>query len=404
MTELFRCRLTLCLLLVSPSVFADAPVASPEDDAAVRFDALYTGDLWQNTHGGVRTGGKFIGDLDLALEVNGERAWGLEGVTLFANGLFVHGGSVSGPLVGDAQTISNIEAVHQARLFELWVEKRFGHDESPSLRVGLYDLNSEFDVIDTASLFVNSSHGIGPQIAQTGLNGPSIFPVTSLSARLHWSFPQQWSAKFAALDGVPGDPGRPRSNAVRFDSKDGLLLIAEAGRAGSRLKKVAVGAWRYTVRFGEVAPPDFETAPDRVRGNAGFYALLDAQLYSEAADANQGLSGFLRLGNADDRINRFENYFGAGLVYTGALVWRPQDQLGLAVASVGNGRPYRLANDPAAVGSREVAVELTYRFAVNDWLTLQTDVQHITNPDTNPDTPNATAVALRFDIQRTFWR
>ena len=406
MTEPFRCRLTLCLLLASPIVFADAPVASAEDDASVRFDALYTGDLWQNTHGGVRTGGKFIGDLDLALQIDGERAWGLDGVTLFANGLFVHGGSVSGPLVGDAQTLSNIEADHQSRLFELWVEKRFGHDKSPSLRVGLYDLNSEFDVIDTATLFVNSSHGIGPQIAQTGLNGPSIFPVTSLAARLHWSLPQQWSAQFAVMDGVPGDPDRPTSNAVRLDSKDGLLLIAEAGRAGSRLKKVAVGAWRYTARFDEVAPPDSEAAPARVRGNAGFYAVLDAQLYSEAADANQGLSGFLRLGNADDRINRFKNFAGAGLVYTGALAWRPQDQLGLAVASVGNGRPYRLANELAGIASdaRELAVELTYRFAVNDWLTLQGDVQHVANPNTNPDIPNATAVALRFDIQRTFWR
>jgi porin len=51
------------------------------------------------------------------------------------------------------------------------------------VKIGLYDLNSEFDVIEAAALFLNPSHGIGPDFAQSGRNGPSIFPVTSLAIR-----------------------------------------------------------------------------------------------------------------------------------------------------------------------------------------------------------------------------
>jgi porin len=386
-------------------------------------------------HGGLRTGSKLLGDLDVAAKIDGERAFGLDGVTLFANGLFIHGGSLSGQYIGDAQTISNIEAPHQARLFELWVEKRFGStDDGHSLRVGLYDLNSEFDVSDTSSLFVNSSHGISPQIAQTGLNGPSIFPVTSLGARWRWAVGPAWSAQFVALDGVPGDPDRPASNAIRFDANDGLLLAGEIAHQGERVKKAAIGVWRYTARFDALDAGEAEVAeaasraaiangavriaptgasptalaldaasPPRRRGNQGVYALVDAQLFTERDDIKQGLSGFVRAGTADSRVNRFANFVGAGLVYTGALSQRPEDQLGLAVASANNGGSYRIANarDGIATNRRETAIELTYRFALTSWLTLQGDLQHIINPDTNPLLADATAIGLRFEFTAT---
>ena len=35
-------------------------------------------------------------------------------------------------------------------------------NEKVSVLTCLYNLNSEFDVIETAGLFINSSHGIGP--------------------------------------------------------------------------------------------------------------------------------------------------------------------------------------------------------------------------------------------------
>jgi hypothetical protein len=35
----------------------------------------------------------------------------------------------------------------------------------------------------SASLFLNSSFGIGPEFSQSGLEGPSIFPNTSVGAR-----------------------------------------------------------------------------------------------------------------------------------------------------------------------------------------------------------------------------
>jgi porin len=163
------------------------------------------------------------------------------------------------------------------------------------------------------------------------------------------------------------------------------------------LKKVAVGAWHYTARFDGV-----ETGARR-GGRPGVYALVDAQLFTERDDEKQGLAGFVRAGAADSRVNRFGHFVGAGVVYTGALPGRPEDQLGLAVATVGNGAAYRRASerDGLATNRRETGLELTYRFPVASWLTLQADLQHIINPDTNPLVDDATAIGLRFEFTTT---
>ncbi len=45
-------------------------------------------------------------------------------------------------------------------------------------------------------------------------------------------------------------------------------------------------------------------------------------------------------------------------------------------------------------------MEVSYRFGVTEWLTLQTSVQHIHNPDTNPGLQDAMACAVRFELAR----
>ena len=320
-------------LAVSPRVGSAAgldPVAA-EEEPAVSVDALYVGDFWRNTTGGLRTGSAYLGNANLAVTVDGGRALGLDGLSFYVDAQSMHGQGVSSRLVGDAQTLSNIETQSQLRLYEMWMEQSFGDRAGRSLRFGLYDLNAEFDSLETAHLFLNASSGVGPTLAQTGVNGPSIFPVTSLGARVQWSFSPAWTARVALLDGVPGDPNHPTLNRLRFGTHDGLLAITEIGYSGAKLHKLAVGAWGYTAKFDEIVPASSEMAPEQARGNRGFYVIGDGQLFAESDDSAQGLDAFVRLGSANDRINRFHDFVGAGLVYTGALPGRPEDKLGLAV-------------------------------------------------------------------------
>ena len=89
--------------------------------------------------------------------------------------------------VGELQARSNIEGVSTRRLYEIWADYSCSAKISNSVRFGLYDFNTEFNALDAAALFINSSHGIGPDVSQTGLHGPSIFPVTGLALRVKGS-------------------------------------------------------------------------------------------------------------------------------------------------------------------------------------------------------------------------
>jgi porin len=130
------------------------------------------------------------------------------------------------------------------------------------------------------------------------------------------------------------------------------------------------------------------------------YAFVEGPLWPEPGASSEGLSGFFRAGYADEDVNPFSHYVGAGLVYTGALPGRPEDQLGLAIAVARFGESWRGAQ--RALGARwarsEINVELTYRFALTDWLALQPNAQYVVNPSGDPALRDALAIGLRFAL------
>lgn len=391
-------------VLVAASVFATpcarADAESGDPEPAIALDVVYTGEAWRNTRGGLARGGTYLDNLDVTLALDGEQLWGAPGLRAFVYGLYNNANSFSSRYVGDAKIVSNIDAPRAVRLYEAWVEQSFGERPGASLRVGLYDVNSEFDATEARALFINSVYGIGLDFAQSGANGPSIFPSTSLGARLAWAGSERWLAKLAVLDGVPGDPEHPTRTTVRLSSDDGALVVGELQMSAGRLLQLSLGHWRYTAEFeqlGVVGDPVLR------RGNDGTYVTGEVEIAAASADGAGRLVAFGRAGVADARVNRFDRFYAAGLVYQGAL--RSDDQVGLAVAASRAGRPFRLAqaNDGLDSESHEYNVELTWRVPVTDWLVLQPDVQFVVNPSVDPEIRNSLVVGLRFEVSYSRW-
>ena len=373
---------------------------SKKQAAAVDLSLVYTGELWRNATGGLRRGERYLDNLDVTLTVDADRALGWKGATLFVYGLYNNGRALSGDLVGDAQTVSNIETgVRAARLYEAWVEQRFAGDRV-SIKVGLYDLNSEFDTSDVGSLSLLSSHGIGPEFAQSGRNGPSIFPVTSLAIRGDYKLDDRWTLRAAVLDGVPGDPDHPSRTAIKLGHGDGALIVGEAAYARGDTK-AAVGYWRYTARFAPILPDDGGATR---RGNDGAYLVVERRLthpgIPTGPEDKRGLAAFVQLGVADGGINPIARYAGGGLVYTGLLRPEGDDRMGMTIARAGFSRPYRrrAVLDGGRADLAEAVLELTYRTPLTKWLTLQPDLQYVRNPSANPTLGNALAIGVRFEV------
>lgn len=368
-------------------------------DKGYEFEFIFTSDIY-NLNYDAGTGKNVsknidLNNTDITLTIDGEKAFGLNGATFFAYILADSGIDPSGEYIGDAQTFSNIESPNFVHLHELWYQQSFA-EEKASVLFGLYDLNSEFDVIETGGLFSSSSHGIGPDFSQSGQNGPSIFPAVSLSLRGLYNITDQVYIQAVILDAVPGD-GNTDSNenraVIKLDSTDGYLTVAEFGhvsRDDESYHKYSIGFWGYT----KAKKEDID-AGNNIK-NKGVYMAADANIFQEAEDSTQGLNGFIRYGFAEDKINKFKTYNGAGLAYTGLIPGRDEDQLGLAIAIVNPTDSFKTGNP--GVAAPETAIELNYFTQITPWLALKPDIQWIKNPGMLNNKSQATVIGMRIEL------
>ncbi len=413
--------------LAALGLLAAPPLAAQGEPVTV--EAAYIADVMGAAAGGLRQDAVYLGNLDLKLHLEGHLV-GWPGALGFIYLLGNHGDSPES-VVGDAQAVSNIAAPRAWRLYEAWLQQNL-LDGRLSLLAGLYDLNTEFDVIESAALFLNSSFGVGAELGASGHHGPSIFPVTSLGFRVKYRPHPSFYVEGMVADGVPGDTARPAATRVLLGGGDGALLAAETGwlvgaedlpeppthrvepRNRSRRVgrgepavrydgKLAVGVWVYTGRFDDLAAAAGGGPPRQVRGSYGAYLLGERTLIREAG-GDQGLTVFGRLGLARARVNRFAGYAGGGASYAGLFPGRAEDETGLAVAVAFNSGAYR--DSEAASGPRpdraETAVELTHRVQVSSWFALQPDVQYVVNPGTVRGRPNAWVLGLRGEVAFTW--
>ena len=229
---------------------------------------------------------------------------------------------------------------------------------------GLYAVDTEFDVKETAGVFMNGGFGASLDLSETGVNGPCIFPVSCLGVRVRWQPTPAYYVQAALLDGVAGNPQDPRGTPIRLAADDGALIVTESGRRGEgRFVKAALGGWVYTATFEDVVDVDTRGNPRRRHGTYGVYGLLEGELFREAAQSTQGLSAFIRVGFADPNVNQIGSYAGGGLVYTGLIPGRGEDVTGFGVSVGINGQPFKDVQRRAGslVDAQEAALEWTYR-------------------------------------------
>jgi porin len=353
---------------------------------SVEFGGSYVSDLLTNISGGRRRGAALLGKLEATAEMDGS-VIGLDGATGYVAVQFVHGRSLSSELVGDAQVASNIEAASALRPFEAWIEVPIA-DERLSAKFGLIDLNGEFDVQATGQLFLNSSHGIGPDFSQSGLNGPSIFPTTGPAAMLRYQA-EGGAIRLGLFDAVPGDPEHPKRTRIRVPGKQGLLIVVEVDKSIGDRAKIQLGAWSYTARFDRIAPSG--VSAQREFGNGGAYAMVEAKLAGNPG-VGTSLDGWLRVGVAESEVNPIEVYWGGGLAYGS-----DDSRVGLALAHARLGKPAITAAlaDGARLKRAETNIELTYSGRITPWLTLQPDVQYVINPGWKRGLSNAFVAGVR---------
>ncbi len=361
----------------------------------ITFELVLTLDMMYNLKGGISRNGTVLGNMDLTMEIDTEKAGMWENGTFF---VYVLGNFKANKflteIVGDIQATSNIEAEEALKLYEAWYEHTF-FDDKLSLLAGLHDFNSEFDVLEYGGLFINSSFGVSPDISQVG---PSIFPSTALGGLLKAQFNNNIFIKAAIYDGVPGDPDDSRRTAIQFNEGDGVFTAVEVGLSNGDMEdsdyyKIAAGSWLHTATTENFAGIEDDE-------NKGIYLIGEKKIFTET-DGEQGLGAFIQLGFADEDRNQIASYYGFGLYYRGLIPGRNNDITGLAVAHARNSDSFmNFSRDSEGINVKraETAIELTYRTNLYPWLTIQPDIQYVINPGMNPGIDDALIAGARLEI------
>ncbi len=420
----------------------------------ISFDAIYTGEIVSNLQGGIRHGSSYLDVVDLIVAVNFDRALPWQG-TSFNLDIFGTHGSDPCDCVGDFQGISNIAARNTWKVYEAWMQENFLNDKF-SILCGIYDVNSEFDVLQSAGLFVNSSFGMGAEFAQSGKKGPSTFPSTSLGLRMKTQWSEHFCFQAAILDGVPDEPEDGWRATYRINKDDGALITLEIifitdkervkslpwfskrkqihrqkrgfgkhrrlfhksndskvrGQKSSiqqrkyrRLQgkipqntysKFAIGGWYYTSDFANFDSGD----PLLYQGSWGIYGLWEKSAFFDKENALTGLSYFFRVGISNKNVNQVDKYIGGGIVHSGIFPQLHNYQMGVAIAAAHTSDKFKrtVLKNGQQLDNWEVAIELSYRAEINDWCSFQPDLQYIINPGFNPALNNAITFGFRTEI------
>jgi carbohydrate-selective porin OprB len=291
---------------------------------------------------------------DLSMPVDGRKALGLEGSAGLVR-LKSHIRQFGEIDDGAAQLPSNIDSCSRTTLYELWLEQRFLSSKL-RLKGGKIDANTEFDVVQTAGDFLNSSMGYSPTILA--------FPTYPEPKPGIAAFLQPTSRNVLSL-GVFQTAGM------------GILSIVEPGRnwnigQGEHPGRVSLGFWRLN---GQLAQFD----GGRVSGTEGFYFVVEQSGWRHpwmGRGDERKLSTFLQFGYAQGQVSPFTHHAGGGAVLQAPFGKRSQDALGIAATSVRfsshSGAGFELES--------ELVVETYYKLTISKHFALIPDFQFLHQP------------------------
>lgn len=349
-------------------------------ERGVTVDLTFKTDALRNMSGGNAKGGAVLMNAEAAIGFDLEKLAGWEGTTAFVLYHAQHGNTYINDYTGSFAGVSNIETgTNTGQFYQAWLQKDY---ENLSVLTGLYAIDSEFYVTDSSGLFLQPPYGMSAEMAQSGRNGPPVFPMGALGVRLKYTSGSMY-VQAAITDGVPGNPNDPHGTWIKLDKGDGTLVVTEFGLApevaDGQYNKTAVGFWRYTTPVADLDPAITSQYADQ-----GMYIIAERTL-------KEGLSGFARFGVVNKDAYQSDWSASVGLNSQGL---RDSDEAGIAVTTSHASTKYQSLN---ASKSSETIVELTYRAQVNSWLAVQPSMQYFMNPNMDPALKNAWVVGARIE-------
>jgi porin len=405
---------------------------NPFEKRGVKFAITYIGEVLGNPTGGAKQGAVYEHRVNFAVDADLEKLLNLKQVSFHANAFQIEGGGLTRGALLNFLGVSGIEAQPTTRLYEIWLEKKWG--DQIALRAGQLAADTEFINSKYTDVFTNASLGWPAGVSLNLPSGGPSPPLAALGARLRADVTDNLTLIGAVFDGNaagpgPGDPQLRDRYGVNFRVNDPPLALYEAqfqwnskkgdpGLAG----KFKLGGWRHFGSFSDerfdttelsLANPTSTGIPAMLARDYGVYAVFEQKLLRVEKDEDRGVGIFVRTSYSPPDRNLIDIYADAGIELIGLTDRRPHDKFGAAAAYAHvSSRAQALDRDFQSIygpawpsRSSETLLTAVYQYEVRSGLTLQPNVQYIRHPGggaTDPLTPgrgkrlrDATVLGLR---------
>ena len=377
-----------------------------------------------NVTGGSQKGFTYDGLTQAVLQLNTQRAFGLQGGLFNISALQIHGRNLSSNNLDSLQTASGIEADRGFRLWELWYDQKFLDEDRMDIKIGQQSIDQEFIVSSNALMFVNTMFG-WPMLPSADMpGGGPAYPLSALGARVSLRPVDGVTLLAGVFNATPakntnGDAQLNNPHGVSFPLGDGTMSMLELQFAYPTLGSMVnpdepqplgwtyrIGAWYNSQQFSDqrwdqhglsLANPNSNGNAAQHHGDFSYYAVADQLIWRDSTELNRTLAVFARVMATPltDR-NLIDGSINLGVVLHCPFPYRSADSLGFGLGyahvssrAAGLDRDsafYNSDNTPARSG--ETFAELTYQYQVKPWLQIQPDIQYVINPGGGVLNPN----------------
>lgn len=274
------------------------------------------------------------------------------------------------PVADDWQVFSNITNDNLA--FGLAV-LGYTHQFSDNFKLfaGVRNVNEDYFISDGTGLFVNSSHGIYPTIAENYPLGN--YPLSTLGIHANWTLNDNWTVQGSLYNGVARQLFGPDHGLLDIRKDDGILLMGDVNyHHDSKLPSTYFAGVSYANKIhGEEMTEDKTNFTYWVYGEQSIYKSGDSHV-DLMAQFSQNLS-------VDFGCKR---YMGAGVLLYNILTDKIDNTFGINV----NNADYDFGD--------ETVLETTYSLQLTDHIGIQPAYQRIWN-----DGGSHNAALLRLNIE-----
>lgn len=271
------------------------------------------------------------------------------------------------------------------RLTNFWIKKKFLNQQL-DLKVGRFGEGEDFNSFDCdfQNLALCGSQ-VGNWVGDQWFN----WPVSQWAARLKYQFSPEVFSQIGVYEYNPENLKRSQGFNLSTSGADGVIVPIEMVWQPKIGMQGKTGEYRLGYYYSSADAVEIQN-PNETSHKQGMWIVAKQQLLQHAQDPQRGLTGFINLTVHDDKTNNVDTMQNIGLIYTGVLDMRPQDEIALGFARI------HLNDDLNTGQDEEYNTELYYGVHATNWLTIRPNLQYIRHVGADKNGENVWVGGIKF--------